>query len=342
MSKLQLVFRCVLAGFAFWTGGFEQAIDEQDTNPNNCMRSLSSGHTDLQGPELLLSLERHALNGDRVAQAQLAFLSLYSEDYPYDPIGGAYWLLQASEQGCADAQLLLALSYESGPLPADRNRMIWWLHNAEVNGSEDAAAALAAVERQPRFQLDMSPITPEMQAWYRHHAYSGNAWASWRMANLAQTTDEALTWLHSAADGGVQLAYLTLGHVLSGYSYMGTTGEVVEDHQTAISYYTLAAESGDGFAMNRLAEIHYLRAEEEGDSRSADAHEAVRWYRNCAEHDDYNCLDWLAHFHRTGYGGAEVDEALAAELQARAAEGRPLLIPAGEPVRADLDEESDQ
>lgn len=342
MSRLQLVARCTLAGFAFWTCGFERAIDEQDSTPNNCMRPLSSVQADLEGPELLRSLELQALNGNRVAQAQLAFLSLYSEDYPYDPIGGAYWLLKASEQGCADAQLLFALSYESGPLPADRNRMIWWLHNAEVNGSAEASAALAGFERQPRFQLDMSPITPEMRAWYRHHAESGNAWASWRMANLAQTTDEALTWLHSAADGGVQLAYVTLGHVFSGYTQMGTAGEVIEDHQAAISYYTIAAESGDSFAMNRLAEMHYFRAEEGGDSQSADAYEAVRWYRSCAEQGDYTCLPWLAHFLRTGYGGAEVDEALAAELEARAAEAGPLSIPAGERARADRIAEPEQ
>jgi TPR repeat protein len=79
-----------------------------------------------------------------------------------------------------------------------------------------------------------------------------------------------------------------------------------QDYQSAIHYYTLAAEKGYGYAMNNLAHIYYMIDD------YTDPDKAFYWYEKGAAESNTNALNGLSLCYQNGIGTIpDIDKAIS-------------------------------
>lgn len=272
------------------------------------------------------ALEVFAQDGNAAAQFHLAAFHILDDPELYDPIAHIYWLMSSAQGGCSLAQNDLGVRFiDDEVIRADYTQAYWWFNQAYANGFEASAEALFSIERQPMYQRDMSRNTREMVDWYRGQAAAGNPWAAYRSAQLSSSAEESMRWLEQSADAGNSMARMSLGGLYSGY-LSSTAFEIEPDRERAVGYYLPVAETGDEWAMYRLAFTYFEIAEAAGETDSTEMREAERWFRMCAEAGDYSCQSAMAMFYSRGLGGLEQDEALVEYWQNLSEANNPIIV----------------
>jgi TPR repeat protein len=259
------------------------------------------------------------------------------------------WYRLAAEQGHADAQFYLGVSYSGGEgVDQDHAEAVRWHRLAAEQGDAEAQFHLGL---SYDFGEGVDQDHAEAVRWYRLAAEQGDAEAQFYLGlsyalggGVARDYAEALRWYRLAAEQGHADAQFNLGvsydlgegvgqdHAEAvrwyrraaeqgnayaqfnlGVSYSGGEG-VDQDHEEAVHWYRLSAEQGHADAQFNLG-VSYA----DGEGVGQDHEEAVRWYRLAAEQGDAEAQFNLGVSYADGEGVAQ-DHAEAVRWYRRAAE----------------------
>ena len=118
--------------------------------------------------------------------------------------------------------------------------------------------------------------------------------------------------LQTVARDGIPGAVTQLGK-----AYESGLQGAIQNLPVAISFYTKAADHGDGVAAHRLAAIYYFGRK----GVPTDLEEAVRWYQRAVTLGDASAMFDLGVLYFNGKAGLRKDEIKAADLYVKAANG---------------------
>lgn len=185
-------------------------------------------------------------------------------------------LLQAAEDGTANAQYAVATRYLSGPhdyLPKDLEKALFWLKQAAHQDHVEAQSQLGLLYLGERGVLKNAE---QALFWLQKSAALNNASAQAELGRLylqgqgvAQDTARGLAFYHNAAAQQHGRALRYLGNY---YAELAPS-----DHEQALSWYQQAAEQADQEAMFYLAELY-----RQGQGAAQDHGLAYHWYRQSA------------------------------------------------------------
>lgn len=258
----------------------------------------------------------------------------------------------AAEHGGVASQVLLALSYRHGDrdggLAPDPRQAARWFETAALKGNIYAQEMVAELYERGEGVEQNLPLAAD---WYEKAARRGSPQAQYHLGRLylegrgvEKNNRLAVHWLERAAtEGSAQAQYLlgTLYHygadvgrdprrartllekaALQGYEsaihflqMLESIGYRIEDslHQGSPDLHKLAAD-GDVEAQFQLA----LRYEHGADGEPKDPVEAVKWYRQAAEHGHGMAMRSLARIYGGGLQGISADAARARDWLRRA------------------------
>lgn len=213
-------------------------------------------------------------NSPRVPSASPADLPVQVSEQ--NVVGSIAETTTRAEQGYAEAQFQLGLSYETGGgVPQSDAEAVRWFLAASKQGSADAQYALGRNYIEGGDGVTKS--RDEAVRWWRKAAEQGNASAQYDLAHLflfdeidgnpfPQDDQEGLSWLQKAANQGHRSARVNLG-------YLYLHGKVVKQSDAeAFRWLRLAADQGDDLAQ-LLTGLMYA----DGDGVSKNLIEAYFW-----------------------------------------------------------------
>ena len=182
------------------------------------------------------------------------------------------WYRKAAEQGDADAQCSLGMSYENGQgVEQSYPEAVKWYRKSAEQGLVEAQFRLACLYRKGEGVVQNHT---EAVKWYRKSAEQGAADAQYFLGTcyekgegVVQNHTEAVKWYRKAAEQGDADAQYFLG-----VCYENGEG-VVQNHTEAVKWYRKAAEQGDAYAQFSLGMCY-----EYGDGVAQNCIEAVKWY----------------------------------------------------------------
>ena len=181
--------------------------------------------------EIITGLQRDALNGDAMAQHDLALAYVNGRGVPQNYEIAAGWLEKAAQAGLERAQFNLAVLYENGlGVPQDFKRAFELYNAAAEQGFGPAQHNVAVAYAQGR--------------------------------GTARDYRAAALWFRRAADQNIASAQYNLGMIYE----KGLAGPA--DPQTAYGWYRRAAAAGSEAAVARLAAMEGRIAPAPGDSQS--------------------------------------------------------------------------
>ncbi|TYP94265.1 MULTISPECIES: toll/interleukin-1 receptor domain-containing protein [Nitrosomonas] len=160
-------------------------------------------------------------------------------------------LMEAAEQGDAEAQNILGLMYASGRgVAKNEAKAVEWYRKAAEQGNATAQNSLGVMYEEGRGVVQDDTIAME---WYRKAAEQGDAWAQTYIGLMYEkgkgvTPDEvkAVEWYRKAAEQGYATAQYNLGLM-----YENGRG-VTKDEIKAVEWYLKAAIQGHNEARNAL------------------------------------------------------------------------------------------
>ena len=155
---------------------------------------------------------RSAEQGDADAQLQLGLSYMRGSGVPQDPAEGIRWIRLAADQGLADAQNTLATAYSIGRgILKDEAEAVRWRRRAAEQGHTRAQILLAGMYNDGRGVIkDMA----EAARWYRRAAEQGDIFAQLALGNqysvdgILQDYILAHMWLNVASANGADAARL--------------------------------------------------------------------------------------------------------------------------------------
>lgn len=128
-------------------------------------------------------------------------------------------------------------------------------------------------------KLDAAPKDAELERRLRAHAERGETWAQFQLAKLQSADsrtsvekEQALDWLHRAADAGDPSSLVMLGQMYE----QGRI--VVHDYAAAARYYKRAAEAGDPEGQAALGGLYWI-----GEGVPQSDQDSLKWNRLAAE-----------------------------------------------------------
>jgi TPR repeat protein len=197
------------------------------------------------------ALRRRAERGDADAQFRVGLGDMKAGNYE----AGFYWILQAAEQGRADAQAVLGSAYEFGRgIDQDGEAAVAWYLKAGQQGHPDAQYNLGTAYEHGRggFAQDYKAAA----SWYRKAALQGDADAQAALGGMYakgqgidQDYEAAVVWWAKAAENGRVDSQYNLGVACE----RGTG--VAQDYETALTWYRMAAAQGNPDALARLLQL---------------------------------------------------------------------------------------
>lgn len=216
-------------------------------------------------PSIEATLESKAQHGDVGAMARLGVAYWGKQGIPTDYVKGKMWLERAADGGPIVAQMFLGSAYVSGNgLPKDNAQAAKYLLEAAQQPNVDASAQSS----QALAQYFVARMYEEGDGLERSHekamqflqmaAMGGCSPAQFDLGSLynsgmggvAKDKAVACQWFEKAADHGHPRAMFN-----TGYCYqLGAGGR--KDSETAIHYYTLAAEAGLAPAQHNLGMLY--------------------------------------------------------------------------------------
>ena len=244
-------------------------------------------------------------------------------------------LLQAAEQGNANAQCVLGGMYLKGEGVAQNyEESVRWLQKAAEQGDANAQWELGAMyyrgEGVAQSHEKAVQWFQKVKAaqWFQKAAEQGNANAQCTLSSMYRTGEgvtrnykEAVRWLQKPAEQGNANAQFELGAM---YCY----GEgVAQNYEKAAQWFQKAAEQGDANAQCKLGAMYYR-----GEGVARNYEKAARWYQKAAEQGDANAQYSLGLMYYHGKGVA-VNYAEAEKWLRRAAAQR---FPGAEEVLSEI------
>lgn len=201
------------------------------------------------------SSNAEAAPADVKSQYDLGVAALERQDY-----ATARRIFRAlAEQGQADAQYALGVTYEQGEgVPQDDTLAVSWYRKAAEQGDASGQRALG-------FMYFNGRGVPQDHAaalnWYRKAAEQGEAEAqnaighmySEGLGGVSQDYAAALSWYRKAAEQGVARAQFTLG-----WRYRRGRQGVSRDYAAALNLYRKAADQGFAGAQFELGLMYGL------------------------------------------------------------------------------------
>ncbi len=236
------------------------------------------------------------------AESQYELASAYKEGVgiPQDMNAAIQWLTKSAEGGYLIAQKELAERYKNGEgVSKNFNKSAEWIRRAAEQGDLASITALGNFYFEGKIS---DPDYNEAAVWYSKGAVLGDAYNQYmlglcyyKLGNRAQ----AIEMYKKAAAQGYADAQCEIG-----YCYNYGVG-VEENKETAIKWYTLAANQGHDYSMHGLADIY---------DGWGSYDEAIKWYRKSAElngeyaaHSSYK----IGTYYENGFGVAkDINEAL--------------------------------
>lgn len=258
-----------------------------------------------------------ARNGYWGGRLNLARMTLLGQGVKKNTAAALEDVYELARQGNPNAQILLTTIYSS-VLPdygvqKDDAEAVHWCRMAAEQGFDKAEGLLGHF-----YHMGLGVEKDERQArFWLEAASTGDAEAQYEIASLlvsendenSAQAEEAVKWLHKAAEQGHAAAQYALGR-----SYMKGIG-VKQDYHHGLKWLMLSARQDNPYAANYLglafrkglgvvqdtgqAIRWYTRAAEEGNLRAAqfnlgrmyeagvgvpkDSEMALRWYRKAAE-----------------------------------------------------------
>jgi len=270
-----------------------------------------------------------AEKGDDEAQYMLGQLYGASENYVkskrnphYDPAKAIRWYQAAADQGNAEAQFDLGLSYErGGGVKKDMMNALRWYRAAADQFSGRAMYTLGemyekgtvveqdfvAATHWYRLALEHSssghsPFSTAMLQQFKALVDSGNTdaqvimgYAYWKESvsfGVDRNPEEALRWFKSASEAGDAGAQHELAICLM-LGYLGPS-----DAAGASYWFHKAAEGGDAESQKNVG----LEYEEGTDGKAKNLAEAARWFRKAADQGNSTAQQELGVLYATGEG----------------------------------------
>ena len=230
-------------------------------------------------------------------------------------------MLQAAEQGNAEAQYQIGESYYFGKngVTEDHAKAVEWFRKAANNGHPKALLRLGVcyedgcgaeqndnkakelyVQAVPGLQTLAEQGDSDAQNYLGDCYYFGNG--------VPKDMSKAVEWFCKAAEQGNSDAQCNFG-----YCYFNGEG-IAKDYAKAVEWYCKAAEQGNSDAQNHLGNCYYY-----GDGVTKDYAKAIEWYRKAAEQDNSDAQNNLGDCYYYG-DGVTKDYAKAVEWYLKAAE----------------------
>jgi len=234
---------------------------------------------------------RATLVAPTVALALVALgFFMFTSPTPYISIS------QLAEQGDADAQYTLGISYDFGLgelLPADQAEAVKWYRKAAEQGHAEAQLQLGIHYGEEDFADQAEAVK-----WYRKAAEQGHAEAQFRLGicyfmglGVEKNEAEAVTWYRKAAEQGEAAA-----QYMFGLCYFNGYGVSV-DKTESIKWFRKAAEQGLATAQYMLGEGYAF-----GDGMPVSEKKALKWFRKAAEQGDADAQYMVGIFYYEGRG----------------------------------------
>ena len=213
------------------------------------------------------------------AQAAYALAALYRDGLIAEKTSEAakekafFWMQDAAVGGWPQAQYETAVFLHEGKgVTPDREKAVYWLHQAGANGNVLAQRFLGRLYYRGGKGEGTTSVSRDRRqsaAWYLKAAQNGDAESQAVIARMYLTGDgvekdytQAVRWSNSAADKG----YLSVAHDVSAL-YAGLAGQ----EQAARSMSVYAGEYGKGSAEAgfKLARLYYYALKPYGNARKA-------------------------------------------------------------------------
>jgi len=193
----------------------------------------------------------------------------YDKAYPY--------LLDAANDGVADAQNLIGVCYKNGfGVEKDYSKAIYWYQKAANQGN-----ALAQNDLGLCYDNGEGVVVDHLKAiyWYQKAADQGNATAQYNLGDsymqgigVEKDDSKAFYWFQKAADQGYVLAQINVGSCFR-------IGLGVEKNYTkAVYWYQKAANQGNALAQSNLGWMY-----ETGNGVTKNINQAIEWYTKAAD-----------------------------------------------------------
>ena len=236
---------------------------------------------------------------------------------------------EAAEQGNAEAQFELGLTYLFGPgEPEHLEEAAKWFHKAAEQGCvSENNSAMAMLSSCYFLGIGVPENEAEAVMWLRKAAESGDAGAQCDLAELyyrgvgvPQDESEAIQWLRKAEEQKHKTATNLLQEIASGAAKKEIEGE--QKLQAMLEQFSQAAEQGLGEVQYQLGAyyFHYDPDRSPFGLRRNTA-EGVKWYRKAAELGHAKAQYALGNIYRYGtVGGVPKDEVEAVKWIRKAAE----------------------
>ena len=214
---------------------------------DNCYQSFS----DAEYSAARSQCQELAELGDAKAAFLLANIYYQGLDVVKDEQRALFWDQVAAEKGHPDSAYRLALAYQLGQgVSQSYSKARSWYLQAALAKHPKAQKQLGAM-----FETGTAGEIDKQKAfeWYLRAAKQGLADAQFRAGTMLLEGDgiaadqaHAQHWIRKAAISGNARAQVALGVLL-----------LEIDPQESISWYTKAAEQGNGLALENLAWVHY-------------------------------------------------------------------------------------
>jgi hypothetical protein len=189
-------------------------------------------------------------------QAAATAVDVGHQTIPTDPVQKVAWYRKAAEQGNAEAQFNLGLSYAKG-LGAQQNfaEAAVWYNKAANQGFAEAQEHLGSLYYRGR---GVPQDYAQAVLWFRRAADQGDARAQSMLGELyyygrgvSQDYAQVAEWTRKAADQGYAIAQNNLGDL-----YENGHG-VPQDYEQAAAWYRKAADKGNAVAQFGLGSLYY-------------------------------------------------------------------------------------
>ncbi len=237
------------------------------------------------------------------------------DEYQRDDDADLRRLLPLAQQGDAEAQFWLGLSFAEGKgVPADDRQAVFWFRKAAEQGHAYAqfCLGLCCADGKGVPADDRGAVF-----WFREAAEQGHAGAQFGLGlccadgtGVPADDREAASWYRKAAEQGLADAQFGLGLCCA-----DGTGVPADDREAA-SWVRKAAEQGHADAQYFLG-----RSFADGKGVSADDREAASWYRKAAEQGHADAQYFLGCSFADGTGVPEDDREAASWFRKAAEQG---------------------
>lgn len=234
---------------------------------------------------ILELLKKSAELNFALSQFKLGQLYEKGKLVPHSIDNAMQYYLHASENGCVQAQVLIANMYERG-LVNDPNGVLnayKWFRKAAENGSDEAQYKLGYYIENNLIDLD------ELDQIVNSHSKEV-VWTKTKQINNSEKhSQEAFYWYFKGAQQGNLDCEFAIAHMYE----MGIG--VKQNSSESFKWYNLAAEHG-----NPVAQVNLARTYETGVGVVTDEKKALYWYKKAAEKLEPQALFYLGNLYEFG------------------------------------------